>query len=125
MITPSGKQSAVGSFYSSLGALTKSVESDKFAAFPSLHAAYAILFGYFATKLRKWLALISVPVTIGILFSTIYLGQHYVIDLIAGTAVAFSAILISYRYVKIDSSTDKKRAATTSQEKSKTMIEEP
>ena len=111
--------------YSSLGALTKSVESDKFAAFPSLHAAYAILFGYFATKLRKWLALISVPVTMGILFSTVYLGQHYIIDLIAGAAVAFSAILISNRYVKIDSNIGKKKNATASQEKSNTMIEEP
>lgn len=29
------------------------IESDKLAAFPSLHAAYVVLFGYFTFKLKK------------------------------------------------------------------------
>ncbi len=60
------------------------VESDRFAALPSLHAAYAVLFAYFTTKLRAVYSLVSIPITVGILFSTIYLGQHYLIDLVAG-----------------------------------------
>ena len=64
------------------------IESDQFAAFPSLHTAYAVIFAYFMIKLNRRLAFVAVPVTAMILFSTLYLGQHYLIDLIAGTAYA-------------------------------------
>jgi PAP2 superfamily len=46
--------------------------SDKFAAFPSLHAAYAVLFGYYMTKLHRAYALFALPISAGILFSTLY-----------------------------------------------------
>lgn len=76
------------------------IESDKLAAFPSLHAAYAVLFGYFTVKINKLFALVSVPVVAGILFSTIYLGQHYVIDLIGGVVVASASVLVTSRILK-------------------------
>lgn len=47
------------------------IESDKLAAFPSLHAAYVVLFGYFTIKLKKIYALFSAPIMAGVLFSTI------------------------------------------------------
>lgn len=77
--------------------LLSSIESDKFAAFPSLHTAYAIIFSYFMIKLDRRLAFISIPITIGILFSTLYLGQHYLIDLIGGAVYALIPCLISER----------------------------
>ena len=52
------------------------------------------------TKLKRVYGLFAIPITIGILFSTLYLGQHYLIDLIGGAAVATVAILISSRLVK-------------------------
>ncbi|MDA4135697.1 MAG: phosphatase PAP2 family protein [Thaumarchaeota archaeon] len=73
-------------------------EVDKFAAFPSLHGAYAIIFSYFMIKIDRRLALISIPITVGILFSTIYLGQHYLIDLIGGAAYALIPCLIAERF---------------------------
>lgn len=76
------------------------IESDKLAAFPSLHAAYAVLFGYFTAKLNKLYALVSVPVVAGILFSTIYLGQHYVIDLVGGIIVAAASVFLTARILK-------------------------
>src|SRR4029077_3837047 len=56
---------------------------------------------YFAIKLRPRYGLISIPITItiGVLFSTVYLGQHYLVDLAAGAAVAILAILASTRIV--------------------------
>ncbi len=96
---PSSSTASLVPFFSAIDNLTKSIESDKFAAFPSLHAAYALLFGYYATRLRYVYGLVAIPVTIGILFSTLYLGQHYLIDLIGGGAVAASAIIISNRYL--------------------------
>lgn len=73
-------------------------EADKFAAFPSLHAAYAILFSYFMVKLDRRLAIVSIPITVAILFSTLYLGQHYLIDLIAGAVFALVPCLIAERF---------------------------
>jgi membrane-associated phospholipid phosphatase len=74
------------------------IESDQFAAFPSLHGAYAVVFCYFMLKLDRRLAFLAVPVTLGVLFSTLYLGQHYAIDLIAGAVYALVPCMISERF---------------------------
>jgi membrane-associated phospholipid phosphatase len=91
-----GSSGIIGEF-AKIGSL---IESDKFAAFPSLHAAYAVLFGYFTIKLKKIYALISAPIVGGILFSTIYLGQHYLIDLVGGIAVAAAAVFIMTKTIR-------------------------
>ena len=96
---PSSASTNLVPFFSTIDGLTKSIESDKFAAFPSLHAAYALLFGYYATRLKPIYGLVAIPITVGILFSTLYLGQHYLIDLIGGGLVALSAIIISNKVV--------------------------
>jgi membrane-associated phospholipid phosphatase len=74
------------------------VEVDKFAAFPSLHGAYAIIFSYFMIKIDRRLAFVAVPITAGIMFSTLYLGQHYLIDLIGGAVYALVPCLIAERF---------------------------
>ncbi|OLB68667.1 hypothetical protein AUI06_10285 [archaeon 13_2_20CM_2_52_21] len=47
--------------------------------------------------MKRTYALVSVPITVGVLFSTIYLGQHYITDLVAGVAVAATCVLIVTR----------------------------
>lgn len=74
------------------------IESDQFAAFPSLHTAYAIIFSYFMIKLDRRLAFVAVPVTSAILFSTIYLGQHYLLDLIGGACYALIPCFLVERF---------------------------
>lgn len=63
------------------------------AAMPSLHAAYSLLFALYVTRLFKtrwrWLAWLH-PLLIW--FGTVYMGEHYVIDVMAGIAYA----LLSY-----------------------------
>ena len=76
------------------------IESDKLAAFPSLHAAYVVLFGYFTIKLKKIYALFSAPIVAGVLFSTIYLGQHYIIDLIGGIVVASGCVFLMTKVIR-------------------------
>lgn len=83
--------------FSKIVAASAMIESDPLAAIPSLHAAYITLFCYFTIKVRNLYGLISIPVTAGVLFSTVYLGQHYLIDLAAGTAVATIATLAANR----------------------------
>jgi membrane-associated phospholipid phosphatase len=91
-----GGSSTVGS--NIIAWLTETIESDKFAAFPSLHGAYAIMFCYFMLKLDRRLGAVAIPVTLGILFSTLYLGQHYAIDLIGGAVYALLPCLVSERF---------------------------
>ena len=57
------------------------------AAFPSLHAAHMLFLFVMAQKRHKLLFTIYVPWTILLLISTIYLGWHYVTDLIAGALI--------------------------------------
>jgi len=81
-------------FSSTIARLSSLIESDKFAAFPSLHTAYITLFSYYTVKAKLSLGLISLPLLVGVLLSTIYLGQHYVIDLVGGAAYALAVILV-------------------------------
>jgi membrane-associated phospholipid phosphatase len=97
LLQTSGPVHAPTSLFSKIVTSSKAIESDPLAAIPSLHAAYITLFCYFAMKLRTLYGLISIPLTVGVLFSTVYLGQHYLIDLAAGAAVAGLAILASIR----------------------------
>ncbi len=74
-------------------------ESDKFAAFPSLHVAYVILFMLYFVRLGKYFSYVAYPVTAGVIFSVIYLGQHYVTDVLGGVAYCVAAYLITEKIV--------------------------
>ncbi len=61
------------------------------AAFPSMHAAYPLLVFLF---LRERLSRAALPwaLFVGVIwFATIYLGHHYVIDVVAGAAYGWAA----------------------------------
>lgn len=56
--------------------------------FPSLHTAISCVMLYFVWRYRrKWLWLYA-PLVLSILISTVYLRYHYVIDVLAGIALA-------------------------------------
>lgn len=59
------------------------------AAVPSLHTAYSVLLAFFVWKLfgKKW-GLFSCIYPFIILISIVYMGEHYVFDLIAGVLYA-------------------------------------
>ena len=64
------------------------------ASVPSLHAAYPLLVLLFALKFYKSKGLIFLPYVLAIWFSLVYLGEHYIIDIIIGTAYAVLAFLL-------------------------------
>ncbi|MCL5969939.1 MAG: phosphatase PAP2 family protein [Patescibacteria group bacterium] len=66
------------------------------AAVPSLHAAYPWLIFLFAIKKLGKFALILLPYVLGVWFSVVYLGEHYVIDVVAGILYATLAYFIIY-----------------------------
>ena len=97
LLATTSAQIGSSSLFSELAKIGSMIESDKLAAFPSLHAAYVVLFSYFTIKLKRTYGLVSIPITVGVLFSTIYLGQHYVTDLVAGVMVAAACVLMVAR----------------------------
>jgi membrane-associated phospholipid phosphatase len=77
------------------------VESNPFAAFPSLHAMYPMLISLYALKIKKAKALPVLLFPIGVWLSTIYLGEHYVIDVIGGAAYAICAFLLAEKIIPL------------------------
>jgi membrane-associated phospholipid phosphatase len=67
------------------------------AAFPSLHVAQSVLLIYFARRYVRWLLIAYIPLNIMLTFSTVWLGIHYVADVIAGGLLGLLAIGIARR----------------------------
>lgn len=66
-----------------------------FAAFPSLHSAFPWLIAIFAIKTWKSKALPVLIYPVMVWFSAIYLGEHYVIDVVGGIIYATLAFIIA------------------------------
>ena len=64
-----------------------SISGNPVAAFPSLHSAYPLLAFLFARTRWPRASLILLVWAAAIWFSVVYLGHHYVIDVVAGIAV--------------------------------------
>lgn len=58
-------------------------DSDKFAAFPSLHAAYPTLAAVSVWGLNRKLGVAFFAYSLCVYFSIVYLGEHYVLDILA------------------------------------------
>lgn len=71
--------------------------TDSRAAFPSLHAAVSLLALGLAWRFTRRLFVLLLPLSLGLWASTIYLRHHFVVDLIAGFALAPLAYLLTPR----------------------------
>jgi membrane-associated phospholipid phosphatase len=69
------------------------IEPNQFAAFPSMHSALPWLIALFALKIEKWKALPILVFPFGVWFSAVYLGEHYIVDVLGGIAYATIAFL--------------------------------
>lgn len=67
------------------------VELTKKDCFPSGHVAIAVLCAILVIRVRRGLGLAMAWLSAAIIFSTVYLRYHYVIDIVAGVALAFLA----------------------------------
>jgi len=78
--------------------------SNVFAAMPSLHCAYPLIVFYYAFRSHvrnmKWLFGI---IMLGIWFTAVYSGHHYVIDALMGILCALTGIFI-FRFVLLKTS---------------------
>ena len=75
------------------------ISSDSNAAFPSLHAMFPWLISLFALKIKKIKALPILILPAGVWFSAVYLGEHYVVDIIGGVIYGTCAFLLAEKLV--------------------------
>ena len=75
--------------------------SNPVAAVPSLHAAYALLVLLFACAWRGRQGLWAAPYTLGMWFTVVYLGDHYVVDIVIGAAYAIAGWLLVPRLLRV------------------------
>jgi membrane-associated phospholipid phosphatase len=72
-----------------------SFNPNKFAAFPSLHAAFPALAAVYAWRRYRWLAIGLIAWTAGVVLSIVYLGEHYAVDALDGFVyVAVAALIV-------------------------------
>lgn len=93
-----------------------SFNPNKFAAFPSLHAAFPALAAVYAWRRYRPLAVGLIVWTLCVMLSIVYLGEHYVVDALDGFLyVAVAAILVEtftrWRARRSSSATPATRAA--------------
>ncbi len=80
---------------------------NRIAAMPSLHAAYPTLVFLFTLAHWRRLAPFMLLYCLGLWFSIVYMGEHYVIDAIAGVVyaiVSFFAVRVVARFATARSS---------------------
>lgn len=68
-----------------------SISSNDVAAFPSLHAAYPFLAFLFARRVFPRAGWLMLAYTACVWFAIVYLGEHWVVDIIGGVAYAYAA----------------------------------
>lgn len=62
--------------------------------FPSGHTAVAVVCVVFAFRIGRWAGLAFLPVGFMVVLSTVYLRYHYVVDVIAGVALALFCLTV-------------------------------
>jgi len=67
-------------------------------AFPSAHVSGAVVVSLVAWRHQRQLAYLLVPITGSVMIATVYGRFHYVLDALAGAALAI-AVAVAYRYL--------------------------
>ncbi len=83
----------------SLPSLYHLFNANPVAAFPSLHIAFPILLAYFALKAfgKRGAPFLAYPILMA--FSLVYLGEHYIFDILGGVFYAFAGIFVSGKLI--------------------------
>jgi membrane-associated phospholipid phosphatase len=67
------------------------ISPDPVAAFPSLHAAYPLLAYLFVRQVSRRSGVLMLAYTAAAWFAILYLGDHYLVDVIGGAVYALAA----------------------------------
>ena len=72
-----------------------------YAAFPSMHSALPLLISLFALKIWRLKATPILIFPFGVWFSAVYLGEHYVVDILGGILYAFGAFIVVEKFLPL------------------------
>jgi membrane-associated phospholipid phosphatase len=87
---------AAGPLVTAIQDTLNALENTKTDAFPSGHTAVALMTLFYARKFReRVLTALLLPAVSGLIFSTVYLRYHYVIDVLAGIALAVLTVYLA------------------------------
>lgn len=86
-----------GSVSAGIRMFVEFAERTRTDAFPSGHTAIALVCLFFAWSTPGRLFAVLLPVVAGIVFSTVYLHYHYVIDVVAGGLLAAGCVWLGSR----------------------------
>jgi len=64
-------------------------------AFPSGHAAVAVMVQWYAFRFFRLRGFWLLPLTAALIFSTVYLAYHYAVDVLAGIALGLTCLALS------------------------------
>jgi membrane-associated phospholipid phosphatase len=82
----------------SLPAVAKSFDLNPIAAMPSLHAAFPTLLTLICFRLfRRW-GIVMLAYCSAVVFAIVYMGEHYVVDILAGVALALAGYYAAFRW---------------------------
>ena len=95
--------------YTLVSPIYHSFDSNPFAAFPSLHAAFPLLAAVYAWQRYRLMALGLAIWTAAVWVSIVYLGEHYVVDAFAAIPYVAAATII----VEVVAARRARRAAAT------------
>jgi membrane-associated phospholipid phosphatase len=79
-------------------------------AFPSAHVSGAVVVSLVAWRHQRRLAYLLVPITVSLTIATVYGRFHYVLDTLAGAALAI-AVVMAYRYLSGDGPGERQSAS--------------
>lgn len=81
------------------GALQAAIDANRIDrdCFPSMHTCLAVLALIFAWRHARGWFWVFLPFVLGLIFSTVYLRYHYVVDLFAGLALAWATAVAGPR----------------------------
>ena len=74
---------------------------NQFAAFPSLHAAFPALAAVYAWHRFRRLSILLIGWTAAVMFSIVYLGEHYVVDALDGFVYVAVATALVEGFVRL------------------------
>ena len=78
-----------------------SLENIQWDAFPSGHTAVVVLILIFVYSRMRHLFYVFLPLGIFLIFSTVYLRYHYVVDVLAGMVLAVVTLLFVYGLMRV------------------------
>jgi len=86
--------------------ILNAAEHNKRDCMPSGHTQIALMVLYLSYRFKRVLFYVLLPIVCGLILSTVYLRYHYVIDLMVGTALAVTCLIVAprlYRKWKVES----------------------